>query len=260
MSFLLPRQFQLSHVSTLRQTKGERRNILSRSKNRSSVLSCSNSPGPVSPSSSFSFSSSSSSAPNGLAWLVLFNRLDPPGEAKLVRPPVLVAADPNPPPNPANPEPAVANPEGAVVANGEGPAAAANPVLGFSGSVVGDFLKMEVVELPMAPKGEVSEPAKAAMLDEAKAELEVTLDLFESSSSLAAGLADSREPKGETAEVFANALGRGAWHKEKKNINQRVFQRRKDCSLPNPSPENRPGAASFQALLPPQPFLSTLHS
>lgn len=208
MSSLLPRQFQLLNVSALRQTNGERRNILSRSKNRSSVLSCSNSPGPVSASSSSSFSSSS--APNGLAWLVLFNELGPPGEAKLVRPPVLVVADPNPPPNPANPEPAAANPEGAVVANGEGPAAAANPVLGFSGSVVGDFLKTDVVELPMEPKGDCSEPAKAAMLDDAKAELEVTLDFFEASSSLAAGLADPSEPKGETAEVFVNALGRGA--------------------------------------------------
>ena len=87
-----------------------------------------------------------------------------------------MVAAPNPPLNPEKPEPIAANPEGAVEANGEGPAAAAKPVLGFSDAFVSgdDFFKTDVVELPREPKGDCSEPAKAARLDEANAEFEVT--------------------------------------------------------------------------------------
>jgi len=104
---------------------------------------------------------------------VLFKRLEPPGAAKLVRPPPVLAAAPNPPLKPANPELIPPNPEDAAAANGEGPPAAANPVLGISGSVVAGFLNTDAVEPPMEPKGDCSELAKAAKLDEANADLEV---------------------------------------------------------------------------------------
>lgn len=159
-----------------------------------------------------SFPPSSSAAPNALAWLVLFNALEPPGEAKLVSPPLGLAAAPNPPLKPENPDPIAANPEGAALVKGEGPAAAANPVLGLSDSLVSgsSFLKTDAFESPREPKGDCSDPEKAAKLDEVKAEFEVTWDFFEASASWVAGFEDPNAPKGETEEVFANPFGRGA--------------------------------------------------
>lgn len=122
-----------------------------------------------------------------MAGLVLFNTLEPPGEAKLVSPPLGLVAAPKPPPlKPENPEPIVPKPEGAALAKGEGPAAAAKPVFGLSVSFVSGssfFLKTDVFEPPREPKGDCSDPEKAAKLDEAKAELEVTWDFFEASAS-----------------------------------------------------------------------------
>lgn len=63
----------------------------------------------------------------------------------------------------------------------------------------------------MEPKGDCSELAKAAKLDEAKADLEVLWGLFAASSSLVAGFEVPMEPKGDTDEVFAKALGREAF-------------------------------------------------
>lgn len=122
----------------------------------------------------------------------------PPGAAKLVRPPFKPAA-PNPPLNPENPEPKDAKPE--VLA------APANPVAaGLVASVVVADLKTDVLEPPMAPKGDCSELAKAARLEAANADEDVATG-FEVSSL---GFEAPSEPKGETADVFANALLRGA--------------------------------------------------
>lgn len=122
------------------------------------------------------------------------------GEAKLVSPPDLAAA-PNPPLNPENPDPKAAKPE--VLA------AAANPVAaGFSVSDVAGDLNTDGVDAPSEPKGDCSEPANAARVDEAKAEVEVTGAAFVGSSSL--GFDAPREPNGETADVFAKALVTGA--------------------------------------------------
>lgn len=146
-----------------------------------------------------------------MAGLVLFSALEPPGDAKLVSPPLGLVAAPNPPPKLENPEPIAPKPEGAALAKGEGPAAAAKPVLGLSDSFVSgsSFLKTDEFEPPREPKGDFSDPEKAAKLDEAKAELEVTWDFFESSASWVAGFEDPNAPKGDTAEVFANPLGTG---------------------------------------------------
>jgi hypothetical protein len=114
------------------------------------------------------------------------------------------AKPPKPDPNAPNPEPSPA------VAKGEAPPAAANPVVGgFSGSVASaGFLKTDGVEVPIEPKGDCSEPAKEAKLDDAKAEAEVDAS-FVGSSPLDAGFGDPRAPNGDTAEVFANALVTG---------------------------------------------------
>lgn len=100
-----------------------------------------------------------------------------------------------------------------MVAKGDGPAAAANPTGdGFSGSEVDADLKTGVVDLPREPKGDCSELAKAAKLDEANAEDEVTGAFLGDSSSLEAdSFEEASEPNGETAEVFENALVRGCW-------------------------------------------------
>lgn len=113
--------------------------------------------------------------------------------------PAAVPADPKPPLNPEKPEPRVANPED--------PAPDAKPVAGdFAGSVEAGDLNTDEPELPNEPKGDFSEPAKAARLDAAKADEEVA----------AAGFAGSpfesdppSEPNGETVEVFANPLAAG---------------------------------------------------
>ena len=140
----------------------------------------------------------SSSAPNGLPLPELPRIPGPPGAAKLVRPPFEPAA-PNPPLNPENPEPKDANPEV--------PAALANPVAaGLVASVEIADLKTEVFEPPMAPKGDCSELAKTARLDAANADEDVAAG-FEVSSL---GFEAPSEPKGETADVFANALLSGA--------------------------------------------------
>lgn len=83
-----------------------------------------------------------------------------------------------------NPDP---KPEVPAFANGEGPAAATNPVAaGFSDSVVeGFFSKTDCAEAPREPKGDCADPAKEANFDEAKAELEVTWGVLESSALVA---------------------------------------------------------------------------
>lgn len=122
------------------------------------------------------------------------------GEAKLVRP-VLGCEDPKPPLNAENPEPKAEKPEG--------PAAPANPVAaGLAASVVSGDLKTDVVVLPSEPKGDCSEPEKAARLDEAKADEDVVAAGFDSSAFFAAEAPS--DPKGETVEVLANALVTGA--------------------------------------------------
>jgi hypothetical protein len=175
--------------------------ILCRSKNLSSGFSASNSLGPVSASSSSSSSSSASAAPNGLSLVLLPKVLGAVGEAKLVRPPGLAAA-PNPPPNPEKPDPKAAKPPEVL-------APAANPVAaGFSVSDAAGDLKTDGVDAPSEPKGDCSDPANAARLDEAKAEVEVTAAGLVGSSSL--DFDAPREPNGETADVFAKALVTGA--------------------------------------------------
>lgn len=127
--------------------------------------------------------------------------------AKLVRPPPELAA-PKPPLNAENPDPRAAKPP-------DGLAAAAKPVAtGFSVSAGVDSvedLKTDGVDVPRDPKGDCSEPAKADRLDEAKADEDVV------------GLASSAggfdvevpiAPNGDTADAFANALGRGAYKKK----------------------------------------------
>lgn len=173
--------------------------LLGRSKNLSSVLSCSNSPGPLSPacSSSSSFSSSSSGAPKADV-LEPLRTLGALGEAKLVSPPAGLAAA-KPPLNPEKPDPSAAKPDV--------PAAEANPVAaGWGESVDAGDLKTEGVELPREPKGDCSELANAARLDAAKADDDVAAAGFASSSLAFAPIA----PNGETDDVFANALVMGA--------------------------------------------------
>lgn len=69
------------------------------------------------------------------------------------------------------------------------------------------------MELPSAAKGDCSEPAKEAKLDEANAEAEVVWDGLAASSVLASPEADdfeeARDANGETVDVFENALGKG---------------------------------------------------
>lgn len=152
---------------------------------------------------------------------MLLRTLGPPGDAKLVRPPGLPAAA-----KPPKPDPSAPNPEAPAEAKGEGPSAAANPVAaGFSPVVSAGFLKTDVVEEPMAPKGDCSEPAKAARLEDANAE-EVVTFFLEGSSSLDVG----RAPNGETAEVLENALviagcqTRSITIRPKSNQNTRIDQ------------------------------------
>lgn len=109
-------------------------------------------------------------------------------DAKLFRPPDFPAA-PNPPPTPANPLPRAPNPDV--------PEADAKP---DDPAPVG--LKTEEVDDPRALNGEVSEPAKADKLDDAKAEGCVVFCV--DSSVGAAGFAN--EAKGEAAAAFPNAL------------------------------------------------------
>lgn len=67
---------------------------------------------------------------------------------------------------------------------------------------------MDVLELPRAPKGDFSEPAKAEKPEAAKAEDEVTGSFFGDSSFFESdGFEAASEPNGETAEVFEKALG-----------------------------------------------------
>lgn len=136
----------------------------------------------------------------------------PPGEAKLVRPPVRIVfgkallklEKPDPP-----------NPEVAAAAKGEGPDAAAKPVeAGFPGCDAEADLKTDVVELPREPKGDCSEPANAAKLDEAKAEADVLGAFLGDSSSLEVdGVEEAKDPNGETVEVFEKALLIGPYEK-----------------------------------------------
>ena len=108
--------------------------------------------------------------------------------------------------NPPNPDPKAANPEPPAATKGDGPFAAAKPVVeGFFGSVASaGFLKTDVVEEPTEPNGDCSELAKEAMLDDANAEAEV--DAPFAGSPLGAGFDDPRAPNGETADAFENAL------------------------------------------------------
>lgn len=111
--------------------------------------------------------------------------------------------------NPPNPDPKAPNPEPPAAAKGDGPSAAAKPVVdGFFGSVASaGFLRTDVVQEPMEPNGDCSEPAKEAILDDAKAEEEV--DATFAGSLLGAGFDDPRAPNGETAEAFEKALVTG---------------------------------------------------
>lgn len=132
-------------------------------------------------------SPSESSAPKALA-------LVPPKvagallDAKLVKPPGLAAAA-KPPPTPENPLPMEPNPE---VVEGE-----AKPLVPL---VAG--LKTEGVEAPSEPNGEFSEPANAARLEEANAEVDAGLS--------AESLLDPREANGEAPAAFPNALAANA--------------------------------------------------
>lgn len=105
-----------------------------------------------------------------------------------------------------------------MFAKGEGPEAAANPVeAGCSDDSLEADLKTDgaLAELPRAPKGDCSEPAKDAKPDEANADDEVTwvdLAAFSVLESPEAGDCEAaRDAKGETADVFKNALGREGW-------------------------------------------------
>lgn len=100
-------------------------------------------------------------------------------------PPGLAAAA-NPPPTPENPLPRAPNPEVPV----------ADPKLDVA--EVAGLKTDELVDAPSAPNGDFSEPAKAAMLEAANAEVEAF------SYFPAAGFPS--EANGEDAEVFANAL------------------------------------------------------
>lgn len=135
--------------------------------------------------------------------------LDPPlFDAKLVNG-FPVAPDPKPLPRALPPEaPRVANPDGPG-ANGEAPrAVAANPVVaGFSAVLVAvelADLKTDVVELPSAPNGDCSDPAKEAMLDAANADADVCAGLAD--DSLLEDAEPAREANGETDDVFKKEL------------------------------------------------------
>jgi hypothetical protein len=136
--------------------------------------------------------------------LVELPKAGPLVEAKLLSLPVLPA--PKPPPKPLpRPEPRLANPEAAVLANGDAPAAAANPLAaGFSDGVESAALKMEGVLLPNVPKGDCSDLANDASPDAANEDEDVT---FFVASSPSVDWAPS-EAKGETADVLRNDLGR----------------------------------------------------
>lgn len=131
------------------------------------------------------------------------------GDAKLLRPPVLPGTE-NPPPTPAKPLPRDPNPEP--------PEADAKADV-----VVPEVLKTEGVDAPRAPKGDFSEPAKAAREEDAKAEVEAVWSIVVESSDV---LEVRSEAKGEEAEVFANALAAKLWEQshEKMNDNQRENQ------------------------------------
>lgn len=157
--------------------RGDGQIILGCSKNRSSSLSFSkvgsSEPGLAS-SCSPSSSELSPDEPNGFAFSAPMIP-GPPGAAKLVSPPPGLGAAAA---NPLNPDPRVPKAEVlevAAAANGEGPAAAANPVVaGFSDSVVEVLLKTDDVDAPREPKGDCVEDANAPKVDEANAEAEVT--------------------------------------------------------------------------------------
>lgn len=135
-------------------------------------------------------------------------RPGPLGDAKLVSPPPVFPAAVKPPPNPAKPPPSDANPEVPVDAKGDAVLFAAKPVADPAVSMFGEAaLNTEVVELPIVPNGEVSEPAKAAKLDVANAEVAAGVSVRGTLSSAAHDdLEDPSEPNGETADVFAKAL------------------------------------------------------
>lgn len=97
-------------------------------------------------------------------------------DAKLRRPPDFAAAE-NPPPTPENPLPKEPNPEEAAGLNTEG------------------------VVAPRLPKGDFSDPANPARLDEANAEAVVFS--AESPADLAAF---PNESNGEAPTAFAKAL------------------------------------------------------
>lgn len=160
-----------------RKKNGDRY-ILVCSKKRSSVFSASK----VSFSSSPLLSSASdSSTPIGLAWKVV----EALGAAKLVKP-LGVAAAAKPPPTPEKPLPMAPNPVG--------PAVDLKLVVP---EVVG--LKTDELDVaPSVPKGDFSDPAKAAMLEVANEEVEVV-------SSFPARFFPM-EAKGEEVQVLANAL------------------------------------------------------
>lgn len=132
------------------------------------------------------------------------------GAAKLVNlPPALLKPLPNA--LPEKPDPKLANPLEPVLTKGEVLEELAKLVVGrFSVAGVADDLKTEVVLEPRVPKGDASEPAKAANPDEAKAEGDVAV--VEADAPLVAdsdgGLDVPSEANGETAETFANALGK----------------------------------------------------
>lgn len=143
-------------------------------------------------------------------------------EAKLVKPPPGGGFRKEEPLKLEKPDPSVPSFEAAVVAKGEGPAAPANPLAaGFSGSEVAAGLNKEgLVDLPRELKGDSSEPAKAAKLEDANAEDEVVgffseLSSFSSSSFLEVGFFDdARALNGDTSEVFEKALFMGLYRKK----------------------------------------------
>jgi hypothetical protein len=90
-------------------------------------------------------------------------------------------------------------------------AAEANPVAAGLSEPAGtdsvDDLKTDGVDAPREPKGDCSEPANAAKLEEANAAGDVAG--FASSACLEDEAAI--DPNGDTDDVFANGLGRGAY-------------------------------------------------
>lgn len=153
--------------------------ILVCSKKRSSVFSASK----VAFSSSplLLSSASDSSAPIGLDWKVVGTF----GAAKLVKPPDF-AVEANPPPTPEKPLPRAPNPDDPAV----------DPKLDVPEGV--GLKTDELVVAPSVPNGDFSEPAKAAMLEAANADVEAFV------SFPARGF--PREANGEEAEVLVNAL------------------------------------------------------